>query len=50
MLIMRTSKETHPQFKQVSIPLLKEFQAKIPMLYDDIVPEQKQSEAMKKAR
>lgn len=48
--IMRTSKETHPQMKQVTIPLLKEFQEKIPMLFDDIVPEQKQSEAMKKAR
>lgn len=50
VLIMRTSKETHPQFKQVSIPLLKEFQEKIPLLFDDIIPEQKQSEAQKRAR
>lgn len=48
--IMRTSKEAHPQMKQVTIPLLKEFQERIPLLYDDIEPDQKQSEAMKKAR
>ena len=50
VLIMRTSAETHPQFKQVSIPLLREFQAKIPLLYDDIVPEQRQIEAMRRPR
>jgi thymidylate synthase (FAD) len=48
--IMRTSKEAHPQMKEVTIPLLREFQEKIPLLYADIVPDQKQSEAMKKAR
>jgi thymidylate synthase (FAD) len=48
--IMRTSKETHPQMKQVSIPLLKEFQEKIPLLFDDIIPETKQSIAMSKVR
>ncbi|MEX0597131.1 MAG: FAD-dependent thymidylate synthase, partial [Candidatus Paceibacterota bacterium] len=39
--LMRTSKETHPQFKQVSIPLLKEFQERIPIIYEDIIPESK---------
>lgn len=48
--IMRTSKESHPQMRQVTIPLLEEFQSKIPLLYDDIVPGEKQSIAMKKAR
>ena len=48
--IMRTCAEAHPQMRQVTIPLLQEFQEKIPLLYDDIVPMQKQSEAMKKAR
>ena len=48
--IMRTSKESHPQMKQVTIPLLREFQENIPLLYDDIVPEEKQSIAMQKAR
>ena len=48
--LMRTSKETHPQFKEVTIPLLKEFQEKIPILYEDIIPEGKQSENMRKLR
>lgn len=46
--IMRTSKETHPQFKEVTIPLLKEFQEKIPILYEDIIPEERQINNMKK--
>jgi len=48
--LMRTTKETHPQFRQVTIPLLKEFQEKIPILYEDIEPETKQSENMRKMR
>jgi len=47
---MRTSAEAHPQMKEVTIPLLKEFQEKIPLLYDDIEPNQKQSIAMSKPR
>lgn len=46
--LMRTTKEAHPQMKQVTIPLLKEFQEKIPILYEDIIPETKQSENLKK--
>jgi thymidylate synthase (FAD) len=49
-LIMRTCKESHPQMRQVTIPLLKEFQEKIPILFEDIIPEERQSEAIKKAR
>ena len=41
-LIMRTTKEAHPQMRQVTIPLLKEFQSLIPILYDDLVPEARQ--------
>ena len=48
--LMRTSKETHQQFRQVTIPLLKEFQEKIPILYEDIIPESKQSDNLKKMR
>lgn len=48
--LMRTSKETHPQMKQVTLPLLAEFQTKIPILFEDIVPEQRQAEAMKQLR
>lgn len=38
LFIMRTTIETHPQFRQVSIPLLAEFQEKFPLLFDDIKP------------
>lgn len=48
--IMRTTRESHPQMRQVTIPLLEEFKQKIPLLYDDIEPLAKQSEGMKKAR
>lgn len=48
--LMRTTKETHPQMRQVTIPLLTEFQAKIPILYDDIEPGARQADNLKKAR
>lgn len=48
--IMRTTKEAHPQMRQVAIPLLAEFQARIPILFDDIEPMAKQSESMKRMR
>lgn len=48
--IMRTTKEAHPQMREVTIPLLAEFQAKIPILFEDIQPMEKQSEGMRKAR
>ena len=49
-LIMRTTKEAHPQMRQVTIPLLAEFKEKIPLLFDDMEPLAKQAEGMKKAR
>lgn len=49
-MIMRTTKEAHPQMRQVTIPLLEEFKSKIPILFDDIYPEMKQSESMKRMR
>lgn len=49
-LIMRTTKETHPQMREVAIPLLEEFKAKIPILFADIEPMAKQSEGIKRAR
>lgn len=48
--LMRTSKETHPQMKQVTLPLLAEFQTKIPILFEDIVPEQRQADMMRLLR
>lgn len=48
--LMRTSRESHPQMRQVTIPLLTEFQEKIPLLYDDIIPNAKQSDNLKMMR
>ena len=39
---MRTCKEAHPGMRQVIIPLLEEFKTKIPLLYDDIIPNSSQ--------
>lgn len=48
--IMRTTQEAHPQMKQVTIPLLLEFKEKIPLLFDDLEPNMKQSIAMSRPR
>lgn len=37
---LRTSKEAHPQMREIAIPLLKEFKKKIPVIFDDILPEE----------
>lgn len=48
LFLMRTTKETHPKFRQVSIPLLEQFQATIPILFEDIEPMSRQAQNMKK--
>ena len=48
--LMRTSIEAHPQMRQVTIPLLADFKAAIPVIYEDIEPNAKQSENLKKGR
>lgn len=48
--IMRTSKEAHPQMREVTIPLLKDFQERIPILYEDIIPGQRQADSMRLLR
>ncbi len=48
--LMRTTKEAHPQMRQVTIPLLAEFKKLIPVLYEDIEPEVSQLENVKKSR
>jgi thymidylate synthase (FAD) len=45
-LLMRTSKETHPDFKEVTFQLLNTFKERVPLLFDDIELDQKQSKAM----
>jgi hypothetical protein len=47
---MRTTLETHPDFKRITVPLLYEFQKNIPLLYDDIIPNARQIFNLKKAR
>jgi thymidylate synthase (FAD) len=36
ILKLRTSKKAHPQFREVSVPLLAECKARIPVIFDDI--------------
>jgi thymidylate synthase (FAD) len=48
--LMRTSREAHPQIRQVTVPLLLTFQEMIPILYEDIVPGNTQAENMKMMR
>lgn len=48
--LMRTTKEAHPQMRQVTIPLLAEFQKLAPVLYEDIVPESRQVDNIAKGR
>lgn len=40
--LMRTTKEAHPQMRAFAIPLLKQFQQNIPILFEDIEPMQSQ--------
>ena len=35
---LRVDKAAHPQMREVTIPLLKELQSKIPIVFDDITP------------
>lgn len=49
-LLMRTTRESHPQMREVTIPLLAQFKERIPILFDDIEPMDKQSEAIRKGR
>ncbi len=49
-LLMRTTKEAHPQMRQVTIPLLSEFKQRIPILFEDIEPMAKQSDAIRSGR
>lgn len=48
--LMRTTKEAHPQMRQVTIPLLAEFQQQVPVLFEDIVPNERQVVNIAKGR
>jgi thymidylate synthase (FAD) len=47
--LARTSRETHPDLRRITIPLLARFKQLIPLLYDDIEPEARQIDNFKKA-
>jgi thymidylate synthase (FAD) len=49
-LIMRTTNETHPDFRLVMTQLLAQFQARVPLIFDDVIPNRKQSQAIAIAR
>lgn len=48
--LMRTTREAHPQMREVTIPLLAAFKLVIPIFYEDIEPEAKQADNLKKMR
>jgi thymidylate synthase (FAD) len=48
--LMRTTREAHPQMREVTIPLLEEFKKNISILFEDIEPEATQAENLKKMR
>lgn len=48
--LMRTSKEAHPQMRQVVDPLLTDFKNAIPLLYDDIEQGRRQVDNMRLPR
>lgn len=48
--LMRTTKESHPQMRQVTIPLLAEFQRYVPVLFEDIIPGARQVDNISKGR
>jgi len=48
--LMRTSKETHPDFRRITDPMLAEFKKIIPLLYDDIEPGVRQADNLRKPR
>ena len=37
-LKLRTAKAAHPQMRELTVPLLHEFQERIPVVFDDIQP------------
>lgn len=47
--LARTTVETHPDMRRITIPMLEAFKQRIPILYDDIEAGQKQSISMAKA-
>lgn len=50
LFIMRTTKETHPDFREVAVPLLEEMQRRVPLLFDDVKATSSQAENLRLPR
>jgi thymidylate synthase (FAD) len=50
VLLMRTSRESHPDMRVVMILLLEELKSMVPLIFDDIEPNARQIDNMRKAR
>ena len=48
--LMRTTRESHPDMRRVAVPLLAAFKERIPLLYDDVEPDARQIDNLKKAK
>lgn len=48
--MMRTTRETHPDFRRIASGLLSVFKERVPLIYDDLVTEEKQSISLSKPR
>jgi thymidylate synthase ThyX len=46
--LMRSTKQAHPQMREVVIPLLAQFKELVPVLFDDINPDSSQIENVRK--
>lgn len=49
IMLMRTTKESHPMMRELTIPMLRQLRL-IPFLFDDIVPDARQSHNLKLGR
>jgi thymidylate synthase (FAD) len=50
LLLMRSTNETHRKLRPLMVSVLEELQEKVPILYDDLEPNQKQSANLRKGR
>ena len=49
-LLMRTTQETHPDLRSVTIPLWADLKSKVPILFNDIEPNMRQVDNLRKPR
>jgi thymidylate synthase (FAD) len=49
LFLARTTRESHLDFRRITIPLLEQFQQLIPVIYEDILPGARQVENAERA-